>query len=94
MKSDVLVRIFKEQSPKKMTYSSHYSNILVKTLRNATISDNPFGIQTSPFGLVNMKRVSVDNCNAQTRTKHYRILRNSALSLIIRYLVEDEHSPI
>jgi len=90
-----LVRLFKEQSPKKMTsYSSHYSNILVKTLRNATVSDNPFSIQTSPFGLVNAKRVSVDNCTAQTRTKHYRILRNSALSLISRDLVEDEHSPI
>jgi hypothetical protein len=76
------------------TYSSHYSIILKKTVRNATISDNPFSIQTSPFGLVNAKSVGVDNCNAETRTKHYRIQRNSALYLIGRDVGEDEHSPI
>jgi hypothetical protein len=66
----------------------------MRTLRNTTVSDNPFSIQTSPFGLVNVKRVSVDNCNAETRTQHYKILRNSALCLIGRDEGEDEHSPI
>jgi len=48
------------------------------------MSDIPFTTQTSPFGLVNSKRVSVDNCNAETRKTHFSILRNSALSLIGR----------
>jgi len=66
----------------------------MKTLRNATIRDNPFSTQTSPFGLVNSRRVSVDNCNAETRKTQFSVLRNSALSLIGRDVDEDEHSPM